>query len=162
MEYKIATLDEYLALWEKDIAKRPEKRAKWEAMRDEYVPAFKNKELTTFIAKDGDDIIAQISVITNPEFRNIFGYKELCDGKTTVNMNAFRCDKEYEGQGHISRLVKMGEQWAREQGYKYATIGVNAANTRNIQIYFHFGYTQFVMHQHFEDGTIVLYYKKEL
>lgn len=162
MEYKIATLEEYIAVWEKDIAKRPHKKAEWEAMRDLYVPAFKNKELITFIAKDGDDIIAQISIISNPDFKEINGYKELCDGETTVHMNAFRCDKEYEGQGHISKLVKMGEKWAKEQGYKYATIGVNAANVRNIQIYFHFGYAEFVLHEHCENGEIVLHYRKEL
>ena len=64
MEYKIATLGEYISVWEKDIANRPHKQEEWEAMRDAYIPAFKNKELTTFIAKDGDDIIAQISVVT--------------------------------------------------------------------------------------------------
>ena len=78
-------------------------------MRDTYIPAFKNKELTIFIAKDGDDIIAQISVVTDPNFKEVKGLEGLCNGKTIAHMNAFRCDKEYEGQGHIAKLVKMGE-----------------------------------------------------
>ena len=162
MEYKIATLEEYIAVWEKDIAKRPHKKAEWEAMRDVYIPAFKDKQLTTFIAKDGEEIIAQISVVTDPNFKEVKGLEELCDGKTIAHMNAFRCDKEYEGQGHISKLVKMGEQWAKEQGFKYATIGASATNVRNIQIYFHFGYTEFVLCEHLENGKVVLNYKKEL
>ena len=120
MEYKIATLEEYIAVWEKDIAKRPHKKAEWEAMRDVYIPAFKDKQLTTFIAKDGEEIIAQISVVADPNFKEVKGLEGLCNGKTIAHMNAFRCDKKYEGQGHISKLVKMGEQWAKEQGFKWS------------------------------------------
>jgi len=161
MEYKQATLEEYIAVWEKDIRKRPEKAEEWKQMRDVYIKGFKANQLVTFIAKDDEDIIAQISVVVDSSFPEMNNEEVLCDGKTTVNMNAFRCDKEYEGQGHISKLVKMGENWAKEQGYQYATIGANAKNIRNLSIYFHFGYTEFVLHEHYKD-TIVLYYRKEL
>ena len=80
MEYKKATLEEYIAVWEKDIAKRPHKKEEWEAMRDVYIPAFKDKQLTTFIAKDGEEIIAQISVVTDPNFKEVKGLEGLCDG----------------------------------------------------------------------------------
>ena len=55
----------------------------------------------------------------------------------------------------------MGEQWAREQGFKYATIGASATNVRNIQIYFHFGYTEFIT-SFIEDGELILFYGKNI
>ena len=59
-------------------------------------------------------------------------------------MNACRIEKKYEGQGHISKLVKMAEQYAKKQGITYLTIGSEAKESRNLGIYLHFGYTEFI------------------
>ena len=72
-----------------------------------------------------------------------------------------RIEKEHEGQGHISRMVRMMEAYAKEQGYDRITIGVEAAETRNLAIYLHWNYTDFVMAD-VEDDALVLYYAKEL
>ena len=80
-------------------------------------------------------------------------------------MNAFRCDKEYEGNGHISKLVKLAEKYAKDIGYTYITIGSEARETRNLSIYFHFGYNEFLMSEiddSEEDSPLVLYYGKSL
>ena len=83
----------------------------------------------------------------------------LCDGKSIANMNAFRIDEKYEGKGHISKLVKMAEQYAKEKGMKFLTIGSEAKESRNLAIYLHFGYTKFIT-SFVEDNELVLFYGK--
>lgn len=87
--------------------------------------------------------------------------KKLCDGKETANLNALRIQKEYENKGHISKLVKEIEKYALLSGYSYLTIGVEAKETRNLAIYLHWGYNEFVMSAK-EDGELVLYLRKKL
>ena len=80
-------------------------------------------------------------------------------------MNAFRIEKCYEGQGHISKLVKMAEEYSKQKGIKYLTIGSEAKESRNLGIYLHFGYTKFIMHEIYEEDeeeSLVVYYQKEL
>lgn len=85
----------------------------------------------------------------------------LCDGKTTAYLSALRIRKEFEGQGHISRLVRMMEDHARALGFQRITIGVEAAESRNLAIYLHWGYAQLVMSE--VDGSeLVLYYAKNI
>lgn len=85
----------------------------------------------------------------------------LCNGKDRANMNAFRIEKQFEGQGHVSRLVKMAEAYAKERGISYLTIGSEAKESRNLAIYLHFGYTTFIT-SFVEDGDLVLFYGKEI
>ena len=42
-------------------------------------------------------------------------------------------NKKYEGQGHISKLVKMAEQYAKQKGITYLTIGCEAKETLNLR-----------------------------
>ena len=61
----------------------------------------------------------------------------------------------------MSRLVKELESYARTQGLRALTIGVDAWETRNLAIYLHWGYTTYVMAEE-EAGGPVLYYQKML
>ena len=163
MEYRRATLNDLISVWDKDI-KRNNFDQTWVRWKNEYIDYNKNEELITFVAVDGDDVIAQISIVLKDNVKAVINKPFLCN-ENTINMNAFRCDKKYEGQGHISKLVSMGEEYAKSLGDKYASIGANAKNTRNLQIYFHFGYTEFLKAVEEVDGkdlATVLYYRKEL
>ena len=83
----------------------------------------------------------------------------------SVEINGLRIDKQYEGKGHISKLVKIMEQYAKDEGYKTAKIGVDPKETRNLAIYLHWGYDTF---ENLEISSlkeyegIILYYSKEL
>ena len=82
-----------------------------------------------------------------------------------VEINGLRVEKQYEGKGHISKLVKIMEQYAKEEGYKTAIIGVEPQETRNLAIYLHWGYDKFEkleISSMKEDEGIVLYYSKKL
>ena len=83
----------------------------------------------------------------------------------SAEINGLRIDKQYEGKGHMSKLVKIMEQYAKEKGYKTATIGVEPKETRNLAIYLHWGYDVFdklVVSSIKEEEGIILYYSKEL
>lgn len=164
MIYRMATIEDLNYVWDKDIERNIDDD-RWKRWKKEYIEYNNNNEAKTFVAVDDGKVIAQISVVLKTNVKAVRGKELLCDGETIANMNAFRCDKEYEGKGHISKLVKMGEEYARKLGYKYMSIGSEARESRNLAIYLHFGYTQFIMSEiddEEEDKPLVLYYRKNL
>ena len=164
MIYRMATLDDLNNVWDKDISKNPHDE-RWKRWKTEYINYNNSGAAKTFVALDNDEVIAQITVVLKTNVKAVTGKDKLCDGRSIANMNAFRCDKEYEGQGHISRLVKLGEEYARSIGYTYVTIGSEAKESRNLAIYLHFGYREFLMYEldnSEEECLLVLYYGKKL
>ena len=53
------------------------------------------------------------------------------------------------------------EEQAKAMGFSRLTVGVEAAETRNLGIYLHWGYNRFVMHE-IDGGELVLFYEKTL
>lgn len=158
--YRVASESDLEAIWNKDI-KRNLSDARWVKWKGEYINYNKTGMATTFVALNGAEPIGQITLIMSPKCGAVKNRPLLCDGKTIANMNAFRIDKSYEGQGHISKLVKLAEAYAKENGFNTLTIGCEAVETRNLAIYLHFGYTKFVT-SIVEDGELVLYYQKQI
>lgn len=159
-EYRIATMDDLNALWDRSIAENPDdpRYLRW---KKEFIDNNIAGNVITFaIVHDGDPV-GEGSLILTPEHRAIRGQLDLADGKNTVNVNALRIRKEFEGQGHISKLMRMMESWAREKGFTTITIGVEAAEARNLAIYLHWGYTNFISHE-MDGDALVLYYGKPL
>ncbi len=83
------------------------------------------------------------------------------NNKDIANINALRIQKAYEGKGHISKLINEMEKYAVHNGISRLTIGVEAKETRNLAIYLHLGFTEFLFYQTEEDG-LVLYLGKNL
>lgn len=160
MEYRKATIDDLNKIWDKDIFNNPndENYIRW---KKQYIENNKSGKCTTFVAVDGSTPIGQITVLFSPDCSAVKDRPMLCDGKIRANMNAFRIDKQYEGQGHISKLVKMAEQYAKDRGITYLTIGSEAKESRNLGIYLHFGYTEFIT-SFVEDDELVLFYGKKI
>ena len=164
MIYRLATLEDLNNVWDKDIHNN-QNDSRYIRWKKEYIDYNLNDEAKTFVAVSGNEVIAQITLILKTNVKAVINKEKLCDGKSICNMNAFRCDKEYEGKGHISKLVKLAEKYAKDIGYTYITIGSEARETRNLSIYFHFGYNEFLMSEiddSEEDSPLVLYYGKSL
>lgn len=155
-----ATLEDLEKIWDKDI-KREAGDIRWINWKKKYIEYNKTGKATTFVVLDGEEPIGQITIIFSPVCSAVRNRLMLCDGKTRANMNAFRIDKRYEGKGHISKLVKIAEQYAKEKGITYLTIGCEAKESRNLAIYLHFGYTEFITST-IEDDELVLYYGKNI
>lgn len=162
LEYRIATQTDLEKLWDYDINRHQGKeRELWAKWKQQYLEYNATKKAVTFVVVDENSPIGQITLLFSPECSAVKNRPLLCDGKKIANMNAFRINKKYEGKGHISKLVKMAEQYAKEKGITYLTIGSEAKESRNLAIYLHFGYTEFVQ-SIIEDDELILFYGKNL
>lgn len=162
MKYRIATKNDLEIIWNKNIKNHP-KDDRWKKWKEQYIRYNEEGKAVTFVAVDNEPV-GEITILISPECKAVQGKKELCDGKTIFNMNAFRIEKQYEGQGHISKLVKLAEAYAKEKGAKELSIGVEATEVRNMAIYFHWGFEKFIFSEIDEEdgGALVLYYKKKI
>ena len=159
-DYRKASPEDLETIWNQDIADHPGD-ANWLRWKGQFIAANESGEYVTFVTVIDDIPVGQGTLLCTPDCPAIRGRKELADGKTTVNINALRIRKEHEGQGHISKMVKKMEEYAKNAGYSTITIGVEAAEARNLGIYLHWGYTNFLFHE-IDSGELVLFYAKIL
>lgn len=158
--YRKANLIDLEKIWDKNIREhKGDKR--WIKWRNEMIENNRDSKSVTFVINCDDEPIGEGTLLFSPKCSAIRNRKKLCDGKGTANLNALRIQKEYENKGHISKLVKEIEKYALLSGYSYLTIGVEAKETRNLAIYLHWGYNEFIMSAK-EDGELVLYFRKKL
>lgn len=85
----------------------------------------------------------------------------LCNDCDTAYISTVRIEKQFEAQGRISKLFKLMEKNAADMGIKYLTIGCEAKMTRNLAIYLHFGYTEYLT-SITDDGDLILFFRKAL
>ena len=158
--YRIATQDDLEKIWAKDIAQNPCEEC-WVRWREQYLEYNRLGKAVTFVVLVKEEPVGQITILFSPECSAVKDRPMLCNGINIANMNAFRIEKKYEGQGHISRLVKMAENFAKDKGVSCLTIGCEAKESRNLAIYLHFGYTEFIT-SIVENDELVLFYGKKL
>ena len=155
-----ATSEDIETLWDDNIMRNPGDD-RWVRWKKEYVGYNESGMAKTFTVIADGHPVGEGTLLFDPLCKAIRGRTVLADGQSTANINALRIRHAFEGQGHISRLVKIMEKYAWEHGFSRVTIGVEATETRNLAIYLHFGYTKFIMSE-VEDGALVLYYGKDL
>lgn len=158
--YRKATLDDLEAIWNRSIADNPgdSRYIRW---KKQFIDDNQNGAAVTFVVISDGKPVGEGTLLLSPACRAIRGRTCLCDGMTTANINALRIRSGLEGQGHISKLMKEIEAYAKRIGITRLTIGVEAVETRNLGIYLHWGFRQFIIHE-IEDGELVLYYGKDL
>ncbi|MBE6935506.1 MAG: GNAT family N-acetyltransferase [Ruminococcaceae bacterium] len=147
-------------IWARTIARHPDD-PRWEFWREEALLNNRTGRSQTFLVIADGIPVGEGTLLFSPECGAIRGRTALADGKTVTNINALRIEKAYEGQGHISRLVRLMEEAARAQGYRRISIGVEEQELRNRAIYHHWGYRDLLFRE-LEDGEPVLYYEKKL
>ena len=157
--YRKATLEDLDVLWDKEIEQNPDdpRYIRW---KGSFLERNRSGRGATFLVFDGESAVGQVTL---DRFADGYsGNREpLADGITTAYVNSLRIDQAYEGKGYVSQLMHHMENWAKEQGFSRLTVGVEAAESRNLAIYLHWGYTNFIMAE--EDcGELVLFYAKEL
>lgn len=159
-EYKISSIDDLEKIWAKNIADNLGDD-RWITWKHSSLKNHAAGRSLTFVITANNDPIGEGTLIFDPNCEAISNRLQLADGSSIANVNALRIQKEYEGQGHISKLVKSMELYAKSKGYSYLSIGVDAQETRNLAIYLHWKYNEFI-HFEKEDGELVLYYRKKL
>ena len=158
--YKKANFVDLEKIWDKNIEQHNGDK-RWIKWKKEMLADNADSKAATFVVICDNEFIGEGTLLISPKCKAIRNRKHLCDGREIANINALRIQKAYEGKGHISKLVKEIEKYAMSLGYSYLTIGVEAKETRNLAIYLHWGYNEFVMSAK-EDGELVLYFRKKL
>ncbi len=159
-EYREATLDDLERIWDMNIADNAYDN-QWIIWKNEYISYNKSGKALTFVVLCDGEPVGEGTLLFSPECGAIGGRTVLTDNVNVTNINGLRIRREHEGKGHISALVRKIESYAAENGYTHLTIGVEARETRNLAIYLHWGYDEFVMSET-EDNVLVLYYSKKL
>ena len=158
--YRAATDDDLERIWDRDIAENPgdERYLRW---KKQFIDDNRSGAARTFVVLADGEPVGQGTLLFSPACRAIRDRLELADNRTTANINALRIEEAHEGQGHISKLVRLMERHASERGYTRLTIGVDEGEARNQAIYRHWGYTTLVLDT-LESGERVFYYAKDI
>lgn len=159
-EYIMADTELLEKIWDYNIASNPND-IRWLRWKEEYIGYNTRGMAKTFLVVHDGEAVGEGTLIISPDCSAVRGRYELADGKNTANVNALRIRKEFEGMGHISRLMRELEKYAADCGCTRLTIGVEAKETRNLAIYLHWGYDSFVTAET-EDGEFILYYAKDI
>ena len=88
----------------------------------------------------------------NPDYRPACGEPD-----HTVELCAFRTNKEYRGKGYFSKLMVFLQEDLRRKGYRKAIVGVEPDEKRNREIYSHWGFTERAGTgtETYPDGTVI-------
>lgn len=160
VEYRKATAEDLEVIWDYQIETNPGD-PNWIRWKKQFIDDNNSGAAATFVAVVDGIPVGEGTLLFSPDCRAIRGRLDLADGKNVTNINALRIRESYEGKGYISALVKTMERYAAEHGYSRVTIGVEAVEARNLGIYLHWGYNQFLLSEG-EDMELTLYYGKEL
>jgi GNAT superfamily N-acetyltransferase len=153
----MASVEELERRWDINIANNIGD-SRWVEWKTWSIENNKAGNCKNFVVLYGEKPVGEGTLLLSPECGDA---RTLADGVNITEVNGLRVEKSHEGKGHISKLVKLMEQYAADNGYKTVTIGVEAKETRNLAIYLHWGYITFVKSE-IEDGELVLFYSKLL
>lgn len=165
---KIATLSEMNDKWDYEIKKHPSDNA-WTTWKEIFISGVKQGTRICYYGILNNKIITEgTAILDQKEIQNSNG---LIDD-TTAYLTAFRTNKEYQGNGYFSKLFKFIIKDLKEKGYNKVTIGVEPCEEKNMKIYFHWGFDQFIKTAYEEyppkdkysepEKIIVNYYSKEI
>lgn len=159
---KIASIEEMHKKWNYEIQKNSDDPdwPIWKACALERT--IKGQSISYYGVLDGK-IITEGTALLDPEV--VQNAERLVDEKNAY-LCAFRTIEEYQGQGWFSKLFHFMLEDLKAKGYERVTLGVEPCEVKNMMIYFHYGFTEFVKMgiERYPGGEQidVLYYAKEL
>ena len=159
--YRKATFHDLERVWDYNMAMNPDE-PRMQRWKESYITRNQEGRAATYVAEIDGEPVGEVTLdfhaeaYGNPETR-----KFLADGNTRAYVTALRIRKAFEGRGLVSGLMRFVENAAREMGYTSLSIGVEAAETRNLAIYLHWGYNKFLTSE-LDGGELVLFYAKTL
>ena len=139
-----ATREDVLKRWEYLVKIHPDNNA-WKVFKEYAIRNFDDGSAIPYYGLLNDEIICEATAIVKPS--GFDGDISEPDGLLTDKMaylSAFRTDKAYEGQGYFSKLYKFVENDLKDMGYTELSLGVGPEDVRNIEIYFHSGFREYI------------------
>lgn len=136
MEVRLATEEEIENWWNKKIQKRPHDNA-YKVWKSNFVVGNKRGERKTFFAFENGQYIGQGTLLLKSK-------DKVMTGKGRAEIIKLEVEKKWRGQGVSSQICHEIERYAKVNGIDTLTIGVEPCEVRNMQIYFHWGFTTFL------------------
>lgn len=162
---KVATREELLKRWEYLVEIHPGNND-WIVYKENALRNFDNKNTISYLGFLDDKIICEATAyIKEDAFIGDISEPSGLLNNDMVYLAAFRTNKEYEGQGFFSKLYKFMENDLKEKGYSELSLGVGPEDVRNIEIYFHLGFREYIktlVEKENSKEDVILFYKKRI
>ena len=136
MEIREANITELTEWWNNRIKKSPEDNS-WVVWKKIFIEENKNGKRKTFFAVKDGKFIGQCTLLFESEDKIMTG-----GGKAEIIK--LEIVKEERGKGFATQIYNALKIYAKKHGIKTLTIGVEPSEIRNMQIYFHWGFTNFL------------------
>lgn len=158
---KIADRDELIKRWKYLVEIHPVNNI-WEKFRDNALNNFDNDNTISYIGILNGEIICELTAYIKEEafIDDIDDCEDLLS-ENRCYLAAFRTNKEYEGQGYFSLLFDYVVEDLKSRGYSELSLGVSPNEVRNMEIYFHLGFRDYIKSTT-QDNELILFYKKDI
>lgn len=153
MEFRKIIIDEFVKL--KNLF--PDNEEMWNKYKNKMLEPMKKQEIDVFVVEDNEKFIGEITV--NYKIHEL--EKETIPNKR-VYLEAFRIDKQWQGQGLGQKLINYCIDYLIKIGYTEFTIGVEDDNEVAKHIYFKLGFAEAIDKGHrneFDSSEYTLYLK---
>lgn len=161
---KIANLEELKRKAEYEINRHPGNPL-WVEFKEHAIKNFNQGNSILYIGILNNEIICEATAIIKEEgfVGDIDDPSNLLSNEQ-VYLSGFRTNKPFEGQGYFSKLLKFMECDLKNRGYKKMALGVEPCLVRNIQLYFHWGFTNYIktIVEGNETQNVFIYYYKDI
>lgn len=168
---KLATKDELIKRWEYLNVINPGN--KWIGFRENALKHYDEKSTISYLGLLNNKIICEATaVIKESAFIGDIDDPSGLLSDSMCYLAAFRTNKEYEGKGYFRRLYDFVETDLKERGYKELSLGVGPEAVRNMEIYFHLGFREYIKtviqyepsenDPSFQEEDVIIFYKKKI
>lgn len=161
---KQATIEEITEKWNYEVEIHKDNLL-YLLARKEFIEEAKKGTRIAYVGILDNKIICDATVIIKEEgILNEAQQKENLISTDRCYLCGLRTNKEYENKGYFSKLYNFMETDLKKKGYKELSLSVDVSKTRNLMIYFHWNYTNFIRTEiiHGKDRDYIhnYYYKK--
>lgn len=134
----------------------------WEKFKDNALNNFDNDNTISYVGILDGEIICELTAYINEEafIDDIDDYEDLLNDNRCY-LAAFRTNKEHEGNGYFSLLFDYVVDDLKSRGYSELSLGVSPNEVRNMEIYFHLGFRDYIKSTT-QDNELILFYKKDI
>ena len=141
---KVANRDELLKRWKYLVDIHPGNN-KWVEFKENALKHYDEESTISYLGFLNGDIICEATAyIKDSAFIDDISESSGLLSNSMAYLAAFRTNREYEGQGYFSKLYKFVENDLKERGYTELSLGVGPEAVRNIEIYFHLGFRDYI------------------
>lgn len=166
---RVANREELLKRWDYLIENHPGNN-KWIKFKENALKHYDEKSTISYLGFLNDEIICEATAyIKESAFIGDISEPSGLLSENMVYLAAFRTNKEFEGKGYFSKLYNFIESDLKQKGYTELSLGVGPEEVRNMEIYFHLGFRNYIKtvieFETTEDDSskkeeVILFYKK--